>query len=127
VSGPARAGTTAPIASVEARIARLLTFGTRLAVAFLAAGSLLLIAGGTSPLAGDWPPLQVAALPSQLLDLVPAGFLWTGILVTIATPFLRVLAATAGFAAAGERRMVALGVALLAVIGVAVAAGMAGA
>jgi uncharacterized membrane protein len=117
-------GAPAP-AGVEARIARLLAIGTRLAIAFLTAGSLLLVAGGTSPLAKDWPPLDVAALPSQLLALNPEGFLWVGLIVTIATPLLRVTAATLGFADAGERRMVVLGVAVLVVIALAVVAGLA--
>jgi uncharacterized membrane protein len=113
---------TAP-AGVEAQIARILALGTRLGIALLAVGSLLLVAAGISPLAEDWPPLDLAALPADLLALRPEGFLWLGLLVTIATPLLRVMAATLGFARAGERRMVVLGVAVLVVIALAVVAG----
>jgi uncharacterized membrane protein len=118
-------GSLAP-AGIEARIARLLTIGTRVAVAFLAAGSLLLVASGTSPLATPWPPLDLTTLPSDLLHLQPEGFLWLGLLVMIATPLLRVITATMGFARAGERRMVLLGIAVLVVIALAVVAGVAG-
>lgn len=113
-------------AGVEARLARLLTIGTALAVGLLAIGSLLLVAGGISPLAEDWPPLDLRALPGQLLALEPAGFLWLGLLTTIATPILRVSAAALGFARAGERRFAALGLGVLVVIGLAVVAGWLG-
>jgi len=114
-------------AGIEARISRLLTIGTRLGVALLAAGTVLLLAAGTSPLAQGWPPLDIVALPSQLLALQPAGFLWLGLLVTIATPLARVTAATLGFARAGEPRMALLGIAVLVVIALAVLAGTVGA
>ena len=127
MSGPAwnGSGVGATPAGVEARIARLLVIGTRLAVALLAIGSVLLVAAGISPLAEDWPPLDLSTLPADLLALRPEGFLWLGLLVTIATPLLRVTAATLGFAGAGERRMVLLGVAVLIVIALAVVAGVA--
>lgn len=111
---------------VEATIARLLTVGTRLAIGLLALGSVLLIAGGISPLAEDWPPLDLGGLPADLLALRPEGFLWLGLLAVIATPLLRVSVATAGFARAGERRMAILGVAVLVVIAFAVLAGTTG-
>jgi uncharacterized membrane protein len=111
--------------SIDARIARILAVGTRVAVAFLAVGSILLVAGGTSPLAGGWPPLDVASLPADLLALQPAAFLWLGLIATIATPLLRVAASTWSFGRVGERRMAALGAAVLVVIGLAVVAGLA--
>ncbi len=109
--------------SVEARIARILAVGTRVAVAFLAIGTVLLIAGGTSPLATEWPPLDPASLPADLVALRPTAFLWLGLVATIATPLLRVAAAAWGFGRAGERRLAALGVAVLVVIALAVVAG----
>lgn len=113
--------------AIETRVARLLTAGTRLAIGLLAIGSLLLLAAGISPLAPDWPPLDLAAIPADIAALEPAGFLWLGLLATIATPLLRVGAATLGFAAAGERRMVGLGLAVLVIIALAVLAGTVGA
>jgi uncharacterized membrane protein len=111
--------------SIDARIARILAVGTRVAVALLAIGSVLLVAGGTSPLASDWPPLDPASLPADLLALQPAAFLWLGLMVTIATPILRVVASTWGFGRAGEPRLAAFGVAVLVVIALAVVAGLA--
>jgi uncharacterized membrane protein len=113
-------------AAIEERIGVLLAFGTRLGIAFLAVGSLLMVAEGTSPLATSWPPLDLAALPAGLVALEPAAYLWCGLLATLATPLLRVITATAGFARLGERRMVAFGVAVLVVLALAVAAGMTG-
>lgn len=128
-TAPPGAPGTSPgaVPAIEARVARVLTLGTRLAIGLLAVGSLLLVANGISPLAEDWPPLDVTRILADLVALEPAGFLWLGLLVTIATPLLRVGAATLGFAASGERRMVALGIAVLVIIALAVAAGIAGA
>ncbi|MFH1475472.1 MAG: DUF1634 domain-containing protein [Chloroflexota bacterium] len=109
--------------SVEARIARILAVGTRIAVALLATGSILLVAGGTSPLSPDWSPLDLASLPADLVALRPSAFLWLGLLATLATPLLRVAASTWGFGRAGDRRLAALGAAVLVVIGLAVVAG----
>ncbi len=117
---------TPSTAGIEARIARLLVLGTRLALAFLAAGCVLLVAAGISPLAATWPPLDLAAIPGGLVRLQPEAYLWVGLIATIATPLLRVAAATIGFSHAGERRMVAMGVAVLVVIALAVVAGVAG-
>jgi uncharacterized membrane protein len=112
------------MSSVEVRIARILAVGTRVAVTLLAAGSILMIAEGTSPLDQGWPPLDVGSLPADLVALQPAAFLWLGLIATIATPLLRVVASTWGFGRAGERRMAALGAAVLVVIALAVAAGL---
>jgi uncharacterized membrane protein len=122
---PAPAGGTG--SAVERRIARLLEAGTLIAVALLAVGSILLVLGGISPLDPDWPPLDLTELPADLLALRPEGFLWLGLLVTIGTPILRVVAATIGFAGVGERRMVALGLGVLVVLGLAIVAGITGA
>jgi uncharacterized membrane protein len=111
------------MSTVEARIARILAVGTRVAVALLAVGSVLLVAGGTSPLAPGWTPLDPASLPADLVALRPTAFLWLGLIATIATPLLRVGAATWGFGRAGERRLAALGLAVLVVIALAVVAG----
>jgi len=111
------------MSSVEARVARILAIGTGVAVAFLATGTILLIAGGTSPLAPDWPPLDVASLAADLVALRPTAFLWLGLIATIATPLLRVAASTWGFGRAGNRRLATLGLAVLVVIALAVVAG----
>lgn len=112
------------MSGVEVKIARVLAVGTCVAVALLAAGSILLVIEGTSPLAADWPPLDLASLPSGLVALEPAAYLWVGLIATIATPLLRVATSTWSFARVGERRMVALGLAVLVVIALAIAAGL---
>jgi uncharacterized membrane protein len=125
--GTSARGTAATAsAGVEARIARLLTIGTRVSISLLAIGSVLLVAAGISPLAPTWPPLDIRALPADLVALRPEAFLWLGLLVMIATPLGRVMAATFGFARAGEPRMVLLGLAVLVVIALAVVAGVVG-
>ncbi len=111
------------MSGVEARVATILAGGTRVAVALLAAGSVLLVAGGTSPLAPGWPPLDFAALPADLVALRPAAFIWLGLVATIATPLLRVAASTWGFGRAGEPRLAALGLAVLVVVALAIVAG----
>jgi len=113
------------MSDIEARVGRVLTVGTRIAVALLAVGSILMVLEGTSPLATDWPPLDLASLPADLLALEPAAFLWVGLIATIATPLLRVATSTWSFERAGERRMAALGLAVLAVIALAIGAGLA--
>lgn len=120
------AGSDLPTVGVEAMIARLLTFGSGLATGLLVVGSVLLVREGTSPLAGDWPQLDPGRLAADILALRPAGFLWLGLLTTLATPLLRVVIAILGFGRTGEWRMVALGAAVLGVVALAVAAGAIG-
>lgn len=105
-------------------IGRLLIAVTYIAVALLTVGVLLMIAAGISPLAGG-PPLDLARLPSDLLALAPAAFLWLGILAVIATPLSRVIAAAVGFAKLGDRWMVGVALAILAVIALGVASALA--
>jgi uncharacterized membrane protein len=124
--GAAGAGGTLPSSlGIEAWIGHLLTAGTRLAFVLFAVGSALLVKEGIPPTTAEWPPLDLASLPADLLALRPEAYLWLGLIVTITTPLLRVTAATISFARNGEPRMVLLGVAVLVVISVAVVAGMA--
>lgn len=109
--------------SLEAALARVLQVGTYVSVGLIAVGSVLLLAGGTSPIAGG-PPLDVAAIPGDLLGLRPAGFLWLGIVGVLSTPGLRVLRALVGFWRAGERGMSVIAVVVLLVIAVGVIVGV---
>lgn len=109
--------------SLEAALAHVLQAGTYVSVGLIVVGSLLLLAGGTSPVAGG-PPLAVASIPVDILALRPAGFLWLGILGVLATPGLRVVRALVGFWRAGERRMAAVAAAVLVVIAVGVFVGV---
>ena len=116
-------GLSPPPASLEVALAHVLQLGTYVSVALVAIGSLLLLAGGGSPIQGG-PPLDLATLPGDIVALRPAGFLWLGILGVLATPALRVARALLGFARRGERRMVTVSVLVLAVIAVGVFVGV---
>jgi uncharacterized membrane protein len=113
----------APTGSLEVAVAHVLQLGTYAAVALVAVGTVLLIAGGHSPLEGG-PPLDVEHIVGDVAALEPAGFLWLGILGIVATPALRVLRALLGFARRGERGMVGTSVAVLVVIAVGVVVGV---
>ena len=113
----------APAGSLEAALAHVLQAGTYLSVALIAAGSVLLGASGTSPIAGG-PELALDRIVGDVLALRPAGFLWLGILGVLATPGLRVLRALIGFGRAGERPMAGVALAVLIVIAVGVFVGV---
>jgi uncharacterized membrane protein len=105
---------------LERSIARLLTVGTYLSIALLAAGFALMLAQGVSPL--ETPPaFDLRSIPAHIAALDPLGFLWLGLIVVVATPSARVAAALIGYARAGDRRMALVAVAVLVVIGLSVA------
>jgi uncharacterized membrane protein len=106
---------------LEHRIARILTIGSAAAIVLLAVGTGLLLASGGSPLDASWPPFEPATLVADLVALEPAGFLYLGLVVAIATPLLRVAAGLLAFARAGDARMAAVSTAVLVVVAVAVA------
>jgi uncharacterized membrane protein len=111
---------------LEGRVARVLTVGTLLAVGLLAAGSVLLIASGRSPL-DIAPPFDPARILADLVTLQPVGFLWLGLVVVIATPAARVAAALVGYSRQGERAMALVAGLVLVVIALGVATGLSGA
>lgn len=113
-------GATAP-RGLEHRIARLLSLGAATSVILLAAGSLGFVAAGVAPLTPDWPKLDPARLPADLVALRPQALLWAGLMAAIATPLLRVGASLLGFLLAGERRMAAIATGVLAIIALAIA------
>jgi uncharacterized membrane protein len=110
-------------ADLEPALARLLQAGTYVSISLVAIGTVLLLASGTSPLAGG-PPLQLEELGPDIAAGTPAGFLWLGILGTCATPALRVVGALVGFWRRGERRMVAVALLILAVVAAGVISGL---
>ena len=110
----------------ERFIGRLLVALTYLAVGLLTVGVVLLLANGISPLAGG-PPLDLDRLGADLASLAPAAFLWLGILAVIATPLSRVVTAAVGFARLGDRWMIGVSVAILAVIALSIATAIAAA
>jgi uncharacterized membrane protein len=110
-------------AALERQLGRLLQVGTYVAIALVALGTMLLLATGTSPLAGV-PPIDPGQVVSDLLAFRPAGFLWAGIVVVISLPSLRVLASVVGYARQGERRMLAVGILVLLVLAVGAIVGV---
>jgi uncharacterized membrane protein len=121
VPAPVTAGSiTARAARVDSRIARVLRVGTLVSIGLLAIGVALMIVAGRSPLDGSWPALDLGRIPGDLLALRPEGFLWLGLLTTLATPLVRVAAAVIEFIDGGERRMAALGITVLFLLALAV-------
>jgi uncharacterized membrane protein len=106
-------------ADLDRSIARLLTFGTYVSVALLAAGVALMFVQGISPLAGG-PPFRPELIVDDLVHGRPAGFMWLGLVAVIATPTARVIAALIGFIRRGERTMAIVAVLILGVIALSV-------
>jgi len=104
---------------LERSISRLLAGGTYLAIALLAIGFGLMLVNGISPL-DQAPPFDVRQIPADILALRPTGFLSLGLIVVVATPSSRVIAALIGYARVGDRRMVIVATAILVVIAVSV-------
>jgi uncharacterized membrane protein len=106
--------------AAERRIGRLLIAITYVSVALLAIGVILLLGGGTSPMAGG-PALDVTTLAEQLAGLEPAGFLWLGLLAVIAAPVARVILAGFVFLRGGDRVMTGVALAILVVLATGIA------
>jgi uncharacterized membrane protein len=108
-------GPVAHLAGLEGRVSRLLLVGTYAAMALIAAGTVLLLASGRSPL-DVAPGLDPGRLVADLLALHPAGLLWIGLLVVVVTPAARVALSLAGFVQAGEREMSIVALLILLVV-----------
>lgn len=108
---------------LEPALARVLQVGTYASIALVAIGSLLLLAGGGSPLSGG-PLLALDRLPEDIAAGRPAGFLWLGIVGVVTTPAMRVVGALLGFWRRGERMMVGVSILILLVVGAGIAIGL---
>jgi uncharacterized membrane protein len=111
---------TNPNDDLDLVIARLLTIGTYVSIGLLVVGVALMVATGTSPLAED-QPFDPRRILSDILALRPAGFLWLGLVVVIATPSARVTASLIGYLRRGDRVMAVVSVLILCVIALSVA------
>jgi len=107
--------------SLDRTIGRVLQWGIGVSIALLAAGVLLMIVARIDPLGPPPPSFDASALVHGLVTLQPEAYLWLGLIVTIATPSLRVLASLVAFGRAGDRRMVLVAAGILAVIVASVA------
>ena len=106
-------------AADERRIGRLLIAVTYVAVVILALGVVLMLAAGISPLDPP-PPIDLATIAAGVASLRPEAVLGVGIVVVVATPIVRVIAAAVTYARSGETRMLLVSVAILAVIAIGV-------
>jgi uncharacterized membrane protein len=96
-------------------VARVLKVGTYGAVALIGLGVVLMLANGRSPL-DVAPALDLGRMAADIVSLQPAGFVWLGVLLIVATPCVRVLTALIGYLRNGEREMAVVAVLILAVI-----------
>ncbi len=125
VAAPAASTAMRETASrIETLAARLLTWGTRIALAFVLVGVVGMLATGVDPVHAAQPSYSLAAIPGQLLALQPEGFLWTGLTMMVALPLGRVVVSGVGFLGAADRRMAAISLLVLTVIGISVAAAL---
>src|SRR5215210_8662973 len=116
--------TTAPDeVGLERSIGRLLTLGTNISIAFLAVGFVLLVGAGGGPRSVS-PGLDASRMLPDLLSLQPAGFIWLGLILVVATPSARVAAALVGYRRRTEGDMALIAVAILAVIATSVVLGV---
>lgn len=111
-------------ARLETLAARLLTWGTRVALSFVLVGVVGMLLTGVDPISAPMPAYSLAAIPGDLLALRPEGFLWAGLTLVVALPLGRVIVSGAGFLAAGDRRLALVSVLVLLVIGVSVVAAL---
>lgn len=112
-----------PADSLETALAHVLQVGTYASVGLILVGSVLLIAGGTSPTSGG-PPFSVDRIVGDVAALRPEGFLWLGIVGILATPGLRVVRALLGFLRRAERGMAWIAALVLVVIAAGVIVGV---
>lgn len=109
--------------ALDHRIATLLSRATIAAVVCLAIGLTAMLVTGHTPLdAGR--PFDLGRLVSDVLALEPEGFLWLGVLITLAAPPARLVVAILGLAAAGRPRRALVSVAALIVLAVGLVAGL---
>lgn len=109
--------------ALDRRIATLLSRGTIAAVVSLAIGLAAMLLTGHTPLdAGR--PFDLGSVVGDVLALEPEGFLWLGVLVTLAAPPARLVVAIVGLAAAGQPRRALVSIAALIVLAVGLVAGL---
>jgi uncharacterized membrane protein len=115
-----------PPADLDRLIGRLLTVGTYVSILLIAIGTVLMFASRIDPLAGG-PPFEPGLIVDDITHGRPAGFMWLGLLVLLATPIARVVVSFFGYAARGERTMAVVAALILVVMAASIALGNAGA
>ncbi|HEX9043389.1 MAG TPA: DUF1634 domain-containing protein [Candidatus Limnocylindrales bacterium] len=104
---------------LERAVGRILMTATYVGVGLIAAGAILMVLEGVSPL-DPAPSLSPADAAAALVALRPEGPLAVGLVVLIASPTLRVVSSLVGYLEARERRMALVSLAILAVIAASV-------
>ena len=122
VGSPASAPPPHVMEPIERMVSRVLKVGIALAVALMALGIVLSVFDQEG-IPSHVVPL--ADLPSLLGDLDPAAFLSLGLIVLIATPFVRVVGSIIAFARERDRRYVLVTSVVLAVMCLSVVLGRA--
>ena len=117
--------TRGPVNRLEATVSTVLKVGTYAGIALIALGVVLMVIDGRSPL-DVAPSLDPGRLPADLAALHPSAFLWLGVLLVLATPPARVLAALIGYLRGSEREMAIVAALILVVIALGVVAGTTG-
>ena len=110
-------------AALEAAIGRLLLLGALVGVASLLVGVGLMVAGGISPTSDSASGFDAGRVGPDIVAGRPEGFLWTGIVILIATPIARVAGELLAFAWQRDTRMAGLAAAILAVVALGVVLG----
>ena len=117
--------TRGPGNRLEVTVSTVLKVGTYAGIALIALGVVLMVIDGRSPLEVA-PSLDLGRLPADLAALHPSAFLWLGVLLVLATPPARVLAALIGYLRGSEREMAIVAALILVVIALGVVAGTTG-
>jgi uncharacterized membrane protein len=108
--------------AIERMVNRVLVVGVALAVALMAAGLILGVVDGQGL---PSHVVSLAGLPSLLGELDPAAYLSLGLMVLIATPFVRVGGSIVAFAREHDRRYTLITSVVLVVMCLGVALGRA--
>lgn len=111
-------------ARLESLAARILTWGTRVAIAVTIVGVVGMAAAGVDPISAPAPGFSLSSIPGEVLSLQPTGFLWAGLIVLVALPVGRVVVSGVGFLAAGDRRLALVSALVILVIATSIAAAL---
>ena len=103
----------------DSTLGRLMIAMTYVAVGLLIVGVALMAVNGISPLDGA-PTFDGGSIWAEVRAGTPVGFLSLGLVVVIATPIVRVAAASVGYAREGRWQMVGIGAGILAIIAIGI-------